>query len=184
MAVRVVEDTPDRVVTPRRPGDEVRRRITDQRGPAEHRHQLVTTWHDGWTEGTWQRFRVLALKRKADEHAISLFWPDGSDRLECWYGDLLSGLRSHAAGYAFVENGLDIVVEPDLGSWKWNDEDELLYAVENGVYTRAEADALYAEGERAVARLRHQRADFERWREWRPDSAWPAARLPDSWDAR
>jgi hypothetical protein len=182
-AMRVIFDTTDEVIAVRRPGDAVRRRITEKRGPAEHRHQLIVKWGEGWTNDVWRQYRVLVLKRKADEHAISLFWPDGSDALECWYIDLMSPLRGHAAGYDFIENGLDVVVEPDMGSWKWKDDDELEYAVENGVYTRAEADGLYAEGERAVERLRRERAAFERWCDWRPDPAWPAAALPVGWDA-
>jgi hypothetical protein len=182
MAARVIEDTPDRIVTLRPSGDAVRRRLTERRGPAEHRHELVVAWRDAWTEDTWKLFRVLVLKGKADEHAISLFWNEGRDELAFWYIDLMSPLRSHAAGYDFVENGLDIVVDPDMGAWKWKDEDELEYAVESGVYTRAEADELYLEGERTVARLRRERSSFERWRDWRPDPAWPPAALPAGWD--
>jgi predicted RNA-binding protein associated with RNAse of E/G family len=180
-AMRVISDTPEEVIAVRRPGDAVRRRITKKRGPAEHRHQLVVTWGDGWTEDLWRQYRVLVLKRKADEHAISLFWPDDSAALACWYIDLMSPLRRHDAGFDFIENGLDVVVEPDMASWKWKDADELEYAVANGVYSRAEGDELYAEGERAVERLRRERVEFERWRAWAPDPAWPAAVLPAGW---
>lgn len=182
MAVRVISDRRDEVITLRRPGDAARRRITETRGPAEHRHKLVVSWSDGWTEHLWWQYRVLVIKPKATEYAISLFWPEATGELECWYIDLMSPLRRHRAGFDFVENGLDIVVEPDMGSWKWKDEDELEYAVERGVYTRAEADALYAEGERAVERLRRERAVFEPWRGWRPDPSWPPAALPPGWD--
>jgi hypothetical protein len=183
MAMRVVQDSPAEVIAVRRPGDMVRRRATERRGPPEHRHRLIVSWGDDWSSDVWRQYRVLVLKRKADEHAISLFWPDDGDALECWYIDLMSPLHRSAAGFDFVENGLDVVVEPDMGSWKWKDEDELEFAVENGVYTRAEAIELYAEGERAVDRLRRERPAFERWRDWRPDPAWPPSTLPDGWDA-
>ena len=181
-AMRVIEDSADEIIAVRRPGDAVRRRITEGRLPDGHRHRLVERWGDGWTEDTWRQYRVLVLKRKADEHAISLFWPDRSDALECWYIDLMSPLAHHSAGYEFLENGLDMVVDPDMAGWKWKDGDELEYAVESGVYTRGEADELYAEGERALARLRRERERFERWRSWRPDPAWPPAALPPGWD--
>ncbi len=66
--------------------------------------------------------------------------------------------------------------------WRWKDDHELEWEVEHGSFTRAEADELYREGERAVARLRSQRAMFERWISWRPDPAWPLAVLPTDWD--
>lgn len=183
VASRVIADTPDEVITLRRPGDEVRRRVTERRGPAAHRHLLVTSWADAWTADTWKLFRVLVFKRKAEPHAISVFWQEGSDEVAFWYIDLVSPLHRSPAGYDFVENGLDLVVEPDLRAWKWKDEDELAYAIEQGVYTRAEADGLYAEGLRALERLRAERAVFERWAAWRPDPAWPPATLPAGWDA-
>jgi len=182
MAARVIRDTADEVITLRRPGDQARRRVTEKRGPVEHRHQLVVAWGDGWTEHVWWQYRVLVIKPKAAEHAISLFWPEATGELECWYIDLMSPLAHHSAGYDFLENGLDMVVDPDMAGWKWKDEDELEYAVERGVYSRGEADELYAEGERALARLRRERDSFERWRSWQPDPAWPAAVLPPGWD--
>jgi hypothetical protein len=181
-AMRVIEDSADEIIAVRRPGDAVRRRITEGRLPEGHRHRLVERWGDGWTEDTWRQFRVLVLKGKRDEHAISLFWEEGRDELAFWYIDLMSPLRGHDAGYDFVENGLDIVVDPDMAGWKWKDEDELEYSVQNAVFSRAEADELYAEGQRALARLRRERDRFERWRSWRPDPAWPAATLPSGWD--
>jgi hypothetical protein len=181
-AVRVIRDSADEVILVRRPGDAVRRRVTKGRVPEGHRHQLVEQWGDGWTSDTWRQFRVLVIKGKRDEHAISLFWEGERDELAFWYIDLMSPLRGHDAGYDFVENGLDLVVDPDMRGWKWKDEDELEYSIENAVFTRGEADELYAEGERALTRLRRERERFELWRFWRPDPAWPPAVLPPGWD--
>lgn len=182
LAMRVIQDTPEELILLRRPGDAVRRRSAERRGPKTHRHQLVVAWGDAWQEAAWLEHRVLVIKRPADEYAISLFWRDGSEELRCWYIDLMSGLTRNSAGFEIVENGLDIVAEPDLRSWTWKDEDELDYAVEVGVYTRVEADALYATGRQALERLMAEREAFEPWRGWRPDPSWPPAALPPGWD--
>jgi len=83
----------------------------------------------------------------------------------------------------FLEHGLDAVIEPDLSSWRLKDADELEWNVTHGVYTRAEADVLYAECERAVRELRDEKSRFSEWLSWRPDPSWPAPVMPPGWDA-
>lgn len=73
-------------------------------------------------------------------------------------------------------------MDPDLSSWRWKDADELDWYREHGRYTRAEADLIRGEGERAVTRLRVERERYEPWIAWRPDPAWPPASLPPGWD--
>ena len=144
---------------------------------------ITTAWRDGWSDDVWRMgSRVLITKRPLDQHAISLFWHDATNEFAHWYIDLTTPLRRTQVGFDFVENGLDVVVAPDMSSWRWKDDRELEWEVESGMFTRAEADELYREGERAVARLRSERERFERWITWRPDPAWPLATLPDGWD--
>ena len=183
IAMTVVKDEPDEVAVFRRPGHQIRIRNAEHDGPEHFRHRRVARWLEGWREDVWRNWRVLVLKQPASEHAISLFTNDQTGALEFFYIDLTSPLRRTAAGFDFVENGLDVVVKPDLSSWSWKDEDELEWAVENGLFTKDEGKQLYAEGERAVERLSRERDRFDRWREWRPDPAWTATALPDGWDA-
>jgi hypothetical protein len=183
IAMTVVHDTPDQLALFRRPGHRMWRRNAELSRPAAFRHPKVARYLDGWTEEPiWSRWRVLVLKRPESHHAISLFWADGSDELHSWYIDLIGPLRRRSFGFDFPEHGLDIVVEPDLSSWRWKDEDELEWDVERGIYTRAEADELHAEGERAVELLLRERVGFERWVKWRPDPRWPTPTMPAGWD--
>jgi hypothetical protein len=182
LAARVVRDVPTEVVVLKRPGDEIRIRNAEFAGPDTFRHRPVARWSGGWRRDTWKLFHVLVIKRPEDDHSISLFWRDGEDDIECWYIDLTSPLRRTPIGFDFVEHGLDVVVRPDLSSWEWKDTDELEWSVDHGIFTRAEADQMYAEGEKAVERLRKERQRLAHWREWRPDPKWPPATLPDGWD--
>ena len=178
----VVRDTPEEVVVLKRPGDAIRVRNAEFDGPAEFRHRRIARWTGGWREDIWKYFRVLVIKRPEDHHSISLFWRDDQDDIEFWYIDLTSPLRRTAIGFDFVEHGLDVVAQPDLSSWKWKDDDELRWSIEQGLFTEDEGRELFAEGERAVARLQSERDRFERWRRWRPDPHWPLAALPAGWE--
>jgi hypothetical protein len=185
IAMTVVHDTRDELALYRAPGYRMRRRNAERGGGgADFRHPPVIRWLDGWTDETWgPPFRVLVLKPPVAGHAISLFWNDTSDELAFWYIDLIGPVRRREFGFDFPEHGLDVVVEPDLSSWRWKDEDELEWAVAAGIYSRAEADELHGEGERAVERLARDRDRFDRWRNWRPDPTWTVASFPPGWDA-
>lgn len=176
-ATTVVSDAADEVMVYRRPGDPMRWRNAVRGGP---RDRAVLEWRPGWREDSWHTFRVLVVKRAGDEHTISLFWRDRT--FAFWYIDLHSPLRRTPTGFDLIENGLDVVVEPDLSGWRWKDEDELAWAVADGRYTQSEFDALRREGERAVARLFDERWRWEQLRDWTPDPSWPAPTLPDGWD--
>lgn len=178
-ATTVVRDSADEVMVFHRPGDPMRWRNAVNGGP---RDRAVIGWRDGWREDAWHTFRVLIVKRPADEHTISLFWRDADGRFVFWYIDLHSPLRRTATGFDFIENGLDVVVEPDMSAWRWKDEDELAWAVDAGRYTQAGVDELHREGERAVARLLRERGRFEELRAWRPNPSWPTPALPERWD--
>ena len=78
---------------------------------------------------------------------------------------------------------LDIVVSPDRSEWRWEDEDEVLKAVELGLMSPERAGELRAEGERALEKLLAHKPPFERdWDAWRPDEAWPTPKLPNGWE--
>lgn len=177
----VVRDEEDEIVVLRRPGhvSKVRNADYDERPGMR---KITRAWQAGFHDDVWRNTRILITKPPRAEHAISLFWDDATDEFAHWYIDITSPLRRTRTGFDFVENGLDVVVAPDLSTWRWKDEHELEWEVEQGMFTRAEADELYREGERAVARLRSERERFERWIGWRPDPSWSLATLPDGWD--
>jgi len=176
----VVRDTTDEVVVYTAPGSIAKRRNHEGGGP---RGRVVLGVRDGYEEVVWHRWRRLLLRDPAEEHAISLFWDSETEALRFWYIDLVTPLRRTAVGFEFVDHGIDVVVEPDMSSWEWKDADELEWYVEHGRYTRAEADHIRAEGERAVARLRRERERYEQWLSWRPDPSWGVPTLPKGWDA-
>ena len=179
----VVHDEPHELALYRGPGYPLRRRNAELETVPGFRHQPLVRHLDGWkVEPVWSRWRVIVLMDPDAFHAISLFRDAGSGAVDFWYIDIIGPARRRSFGFDFIEHGLDLVVEPDLSTWHWKDEDELEWNVRAGRYLRAEADALYAEGERAVERLRREQARFDNWRSWQPDPAWAGAAMPEGWD--
>jgi hypothetical protein len=176
----IVRDTADEVVAYQAPGSIMKRRNHESGGPGR---RVVQGVRDGYEDVVWHRWRRLFLRGPADERQISLFWDSETDALRFWYIDLVTPLRRTATGFEAVDHGIDVVVEPDMRSWRWKDAEELVWYVEHGRYSQAEADHIRAEAEAAVARLLRERDQFEGWLRWRPDPSWPIPSVPDGWDA-
>ena len=175
----VVRDEPDELIVFRSPGAVGKRRRVDKGGPND---RVILAANEGFDDSSWYKWRVLVIRRPLGAHSVSVFWDDGKNELGFWYIDLVSPVRRTRSGFEFIEHGIDVVIEPDMASWRWKDADELEWYVEHGRYTRAEADAIRAEAESAVAALCGERTRYERWLSWRPNPAWSPARLPVGWD--
>lgn len=139
-------------------------------------------------DGEWR----LELRPRGDRPILSFAWPDipysvllwtvEEDR-RVWYVNLQDPLARTSIGFDTVDHALDVVVELDRSSWRWKDEDELAEAVEDGLFTPAEAADFRAWGERAVERILSSEPPFDRnWDGWRPDPGWGVPELPDGWD--
>jgi len=165
----VVEDTPNLIAVYNAPNSPVRTAV----GPDGARLRLPTTeWSMADTSIPSDR-RILGLHSPGSDHSVLLFWDD-SWRLLRWYINLEEDRRRNPKGFDFEEHVLDLVVEPDMASWRWKDEDELAEAVERGLFTPEQARDFRAEGERALERLLARRPPYDRpWEDWRPPADWP-----------
>ena len=74
--------------------------------------------------------------------------------------------RESPFGFDTTDHLLDIWVDPDR-SWRWKDEDHLAEAIEIGLFTTEQAEAMRTEGERMVQRIEAWAAPFdEGWENW------------------
>ena len=117
----------------------------------------------------WQRHHVLSLTRLGEAHSLWHFWDEGWNFL-CWYVQLQAPMLEAAHGLDTMDHALDVVIDPD-GTSHWKDEDDFAEAQALGVFSREEAEAVRAEGERVIA----ARPWPSGWEEWRP-SLKPARR--------
>jgi hypothetical protein len=92
-------------------------------------------------------------------------------------------LQRTARGFDYVDQILDIVVAPDLKTWRWKDEDELEEAIALGLILPERARSMRAEGENVVRMLQSGKSIFNGWENWRPDPSWPVPTLPEDWDS-
>ena len=164
----VVEDTPDLIAVYNAPGSPVRTAV----GPDGERLRLPPPeWSMADASIPTDR-RILSLHPPGADHSVLLIW-DESWRLLYWYINLEEDRRRNARGFDYEEHVLDIVVQPDMASWRWKDEDELAEAVERGLFTIEQASAFREEGERALEWLLARRPPYDRpWEDWRPPPDW------------
>jgi hypothetical protein len=82
-----------------------------------------------------------------------------------------------------MDQTLDIIVDADLGKWRWKDEHELDQAVALGAYTPEQASDIRAAGESALEHFLARKPPFDReWDSWRRPKDWPIPTLPEGWD--
>ena len=138
---------------------------------------------------TWE----LQDERRGDKGMLSFAFPDtpyavilGFDPHEGlfeYYINLQSPLTRSDAGFDTVEHLLDVTIPADRSSWSWKDEDELAFAVDQGLFTPEQAVWFRHWGERAVEHVLLREPPFdEDWASWRPDPGWDPPSLPDGWD--
>jgi hypothetical protein len=134
-------------------------------------------------ERTWSEQPVLQLTRPAERHSVWAVWRGLGEELAYWYVNLQEPLRRTHLGFDTRDNMLDIIVEPDLSAWRWKDEDHVAAAVQCGVLSAAEADAVRREGERVIKLLEAGTPPFDPgWAAWEPDPSWAVPALPRGWD--
>lgn len=114
-------------------------------------------------------------------YSVLLFW-DLKMKLRIWYINLEDPLRRTRLGFDMSDNFLDVLIEPDLSSWHWKDEDEFAEAIELKIISQEKAQDMRAEGERVANWIQSGQSPFNGWEKWRPDPAWKVPVLPEGWD--
>jgi predicted RNA-binding protein associated with RNAse of E/G family len=137
-----------------------------------------------WTirEQTWERTNALSFAEPGRPHAALAFWSAGW-RFEGWYVNVQTPLERTRLGFDYMDQALDVVIEPDLSAWRWKDEDETELAVRAGQFTAADAARFHREATAWTERIVRREPPFDRdWRSWRPDPGWPTPELAPGWD--
>lgn len=148
-------------------------------------------------ESAWLGTDVLMLIQPGAAHAVYVMWEAVAvhhrnhtlrrtellrRRLLRWFVNLQEPVHRTSVSIDTWDHMLDIEISPDRSSWQWKDEEELEEAVAVGMYTPAQAQAIRAEGERVLDRLRENRSPFcDGWERWSPPSEWSIPRLPAGW---
>ena len=124
---------------------------------------------------TWEDTHVLRFERPGACHSVEIYWTAEWEHFS-WYVNLQTPTSVNGRFVDTTDQALDVTVRPD-GTPSWKDEDELEEAVELGIWSRAEADAIRAEGERVMDAAPWPTG----WEDWRPPEAWGPLGLPRDW---
>jgi hypothetical protein len=133
-------------------------------------------------ERTWRASHALSFAEPGLPHAVLAFWHEDW-RFRAWYVNVQTALARTDLGFDYMDQELDVVIDPDLSAWRWKDEDETEVAVRLGHFTASDAARFRREAAAQIERIVRGSPPFDRdWRSWRPDPAWPIPELPTGWD--
>jgi protein associated with RNAse G/E len=141
--------------------------------------------------GTWQLDRRLwtdtvCLYWSPPEswYTVNLFYcPDDDHRFRNWYINFERPARRTARGYDTFDLLVDLVIEPDLDTWHWKDEDEYAQARRLGVVDDTDHKAVDGAREEVIGLIETRQGPFapdSGLPAWRYEADWPVPELPDN----
>jgi hypothetical protein len=173
----VVTDNEDETVLYIPAGTVGKRRTGERGGPG---NRFIVRWDGGHADVAWKRTNVVRLYRPGDPYSLWLAFDAETWELAWRYINLEDPWLRTAIGFDSRDVYLDLVAGPDGDDWKWKDEDELAWIVEQGRIDGARAVQVRADGERAIQAVR-QMGSLGQWRTWRPDPSWRIPTVPERW---
>jgi len=173
----VVQDSSEMFALYLHPYTIIRQPVSRTGEKADYLDRLNLSWT--LTKAPWIGLRRLRLYIPGAFYSLLLFWNEDNSLL-AWYINLEEPIRRTTQGFEYIDLFLDILAEPDLSSWQWLDEDELLEAVKRGFISKKTSDMLYSEGMRAIERLQSGNSPFNGWETWCPDRSWQLPVLPEN----
>jgi protein associated with RNAse G/E len=135
----------------------------------------VTKWDlEQWT---WRSTTVVTQLCPGEHFSVNRFL-GGGDGSACWYVNFELPFRRTSVGVDTFDLFLDLVVDPDLTSYSWKDEDEYAHARRLGVIDDPLHRSIDEARQRAVALIEAREGPFGRdWSAWQRDPAWPVPNL-------
>ncbi len=137
--------------------------------------------HIAWAlePGAWQETELLLWKPPAAWFSINAFFTAAG--LRNWYVNFEHPTRRTETGFDTLDLAVDLVIEPDLTTWTWKDEDEYVHVRRLGIVTDTEHQAVELARAQVLVLFEDRAGPFahaERWAAWRWELAWTLPRLP------
>jgi predicted RNA-binding protein associated with RNAse of E/G family len=161
--------------------DKNRRSLTGEQVTAHDRKYNTWVLEDASRNDVW----MLKMTIPSEDYSVIAFWNAVDNAFRCWYINLEdpeNPMRRTAIGFDCTDQILDMIIEPNLKDWRWDDEDELQEAIEAGLISPEKARSSYAKGEEVRDMIMSGKSIFNGWEHWKPDSSWKVPVLPDGWD--
>lgn len=178
-ASTIVSDGDGEVVLYMPAGSGGKQRTGVRGGP---RGRMLLEWDGGHRDVTWTATNVVRLHRDGDAYSFWLAFDPNTWQLAWRYVNLEEPWRRTPVGFDSRDLYLDLIASPERDDWRWKDEDELAWTIEQGRIDAARAAAIRVEGERALEHVRRDGSRLaERWSSWRPDPGWTPPAVPPRW---
>ncbi|WP_406099747.1 DUF402 domain-containing protein [Streptomyces sp. NBC_01013] len=129
--------------------------------------------------GAWQDAELLLWKPPTAWFSINAFYT--TTGLRNRYVNFEHPTRRTETGFDTFDLTVDLVVDPDLSTLTWKDEDEYAHVRRLGIVTDTEHRAVELARAQVLALLDDRAgpfADAARWASWRWNPAWLTPRLP------
>jgi hypothetical protein len=179
--VIVVQDTPELLALYMQPGTPYEQPRTLNGEGVTPTTRLQNEWV--LADALWpEDGEYLRLVIPGAPYSVLVFWLEAHSKFRDWYINLEDPLRRTPIGFDYMDQLLDIIVEPDLSGWHWKDEDEFQEAQELGLISPERAGSMRAEGESVVEMLLSGKSIFNGWEHWKPDPSWEIPTLPEGWE--
>lgn len=175
--VTVVRDDADSLIAWLAAGTPVMQAArADGLGKREDRRTLFTA-DTVQAVGVWTDYDVLRIAPTGRAWSVCVFFAEHTRAFAGWYVNLEQPHYRDGHSVHTRDHVLDLVVAPD-GSTTRKDEDELVIAVEQGLFDTATAAAIEAEASEVEALIADWGPPFsDGWEHFLPDPAWPIPRL-------
>lgn len=175
----VVIDSDDLVALYRPIGTVGKQRTGVRGGP---RGRMLVEWDGGYGDLVWHSVNVLILARPGDPYSVWRAWGADSWELAWRYVNLELPWQRTPIGFDSKDLYLDLWSDAAGAEWRYKDEDEAAFAVEQGKITAEQLAAARGAGAQAVEQIRRREPPHDRdWDGWRPDPTWETPALPDDW---
>ncbi len=181
-ALRVIEDSDVALVTACHPGAEALWPSLYAKAHADGDRTMRTEAFDAmatgeWelAPGVWQETEVLLWKPPTAWFSINAFFTVAG--LRNWYVNFEHPTRRTDDGFHTFDLTVDLVVDPDLSTLTWKDEDEYSHVRRLGIVTDTEHRAVELARALVLAMLEERAGPFaeaDRWAAWRWNPPWPA----------
>lgn len=180
MPVTVVCDDGDVIGLFQHTGSIRKRRTGERGGPG----RMMVRWDGGHIDNEWSPGRSnLHLHQMRSRRKITRSWNAERGVYEGWYVNIELEWKRTPLGFDSWDMILDVTVSHDLSSWALKDEDELLWAEQQGLISVEDSSTARREAELIGSAIENRAWPFfDDWSNWEPDPGWPIPSVPDNWN--
>ncbi|MGW1433345.1 DUF402 domain-containing protein [Streptomyces sp. NPDC002431] len=123
--------------------------------------------------GVWRDTELLLWKPPTAWFSVNAFFTAAG--LRNWYVNFEYPARRTDDGFDTFDLAVDLVIDPDLTTLTWKDEDEYAHVRRLGIVTDAEHRCVELARSQALALIEDRAGPFaqaDRWSAWRWDPVW------------